>query len=243
MNCYSRVHNSSKTIIILFLLLLTACGKPATPLLPADEIVTRSTTRTKDLQGFHFVIDRSGAPAYLDYNETLNFSRAEGDFVAPDRARAAIRIIAPGIVAEIHIVGIGESYWETNLVSGEWQSLPAGTGFNPAVLFDPQIGFQPVLESDLTNLELIGIEELEELPGQSLYLISGQLRGDRLFLMSYEMIGPETMDVRLWIAPDTFDLYRVIITEPTPDPDNPTIWQLDFWDFNSVADIYPPPVP
>jgi hypothetical protein len=111
------------------------------------------------------------------------------------------------------------------------------------VLFDPQIGFQPVLESDLTNLELIGIEELEELPGQSLYLISGQLRGDRLFLMSYEMIGPETMDVRLWIAPDTFDLYRVIITEPTPDPDNPTIWQLDFWDFNSVADIYPPPVP
>jgi hypothetical protein len=231
------------TILFLCLGLLSACGEPAAPELPAEEIIQRSTARMKELPGFHFVIDRSGAPAYLDYTETLSFARAEGDFVAPDRARAEIRIIAPGIVAEIRIVGIGEEYWETNLISGEWSALPPGAGFNPAVLFDPQIGFQPVLESDLTDLALVGIEELEELPGQPLYALTARLRGERIYAMSYEMIGPETMDVKLWIAPQTFELYRAIITEPTDDPANPTIWQLDFWDFGVTADISPPPVP
>ncbi|MCU0486985.1 MAG: LppX_LprAFG lipoprotein, partial [Anaerolineales bacterium] len=202
----------------------------------------RSTARMKGMDSFHFVIDRSGAPAYLDTDETLSFARAEGDFVAPDQARAEIRIIAPGLVAEIRIVALGDSYWETNLLSGEWQALPSGTGFNPAILFDPQVGLQPVLDSDLTNLELRGVEELTELPGVQLYALTGRLDGQRIYQMSYAMIGPETMDVQLWIAPETFELYRVLITEPSADPADPTIWQLDFWDFDLPVDITPPPV-
>jgi predicted small lipoprotein YifL len=228
--------------ILLTTLLLAACGQAAPETLPPEEIVTRSAAQMKSLDSFHFVIDRSGAPAYLDTQETLSFSRAEGDFVAPDRAYADIRIIAPGLVAEISIVGIGESYWETNLLTGQWQELPAGTGFNPAVLFDPVIGFQPVLESDLSDLQLVGIEELAELPGQQMYTITGRIAGERLFSMSYEMIGPETMDVQLWIAPETFELYRAIIIEPTSNPSEPTIWQLDFWDFNTPVTIDPPPL-
>lgn len=226
--------------ILLICLVIVACNRAAPEMLPPEEIVNRSVERMKSLDNFHFVIDRSGAPAYLDYQETLSFSRAEGDFVAPDRANAKIRIIAPGLVAEISIIGIGESYWETNLLSGQWQELPAGTGFNPAVLFDPVIGFQPVLESDLTDLQLVGIEELEELPGQKLYYLTGRIAGERLYKMSYEMIGPETMDVQLWVAPETFELYRAIITEPTADPTDPSIWQLDFWDFNTPVTIEPP---
>jgi hypothetical protein len=236
-------HNKFLPLIfyILFICLsLVACQKTSIEMLPPQEIITRSVERMTGLNSFHFVIDRSGAPAYLDTQETLSFSRAEGDFIAPDRATADIRIIAPGLVAEISIVGIGESYWETNLLSGEWQALPAGTGFNPAVLFDPVIGFQPVLESDLTDLQLVGIEELEELPGQKLYYLTGKIAGEHLYTMSYQMIGPEPMNVQLWVAPQTFELYRVILTEPTADPADPSIWQLDFWDFNTPVTIEPP---
>lgn len=228
--------------LLLICLSLAACNQSAPEMLPPDEIVNRSVERMTNLDSFHFVIDRSGAPAYLDTEETLSFSRAEGNFVAPDRANAAIRIIAPGLVAELSIVGIGDSYWETNLLSGQWQALPAGTGFNPAVLFDPVIGFQPLLESDLTDLQLVGIEELEELPGQQLYYLTGRITGEHLYAMSYEMIGPEDMNIQLWIAPETFELYRAIITEPTADPADPSIWQLDFWDFNTPVTIEPPPL-
>ncbi len=162
--------------------------------------------------------------------------------MVPDQARAQIRIIAPGIVAEIRMVALGDSYWESNLLSGEWQTLPSGTGFNPAILFDPQVGLQPVLDSDLSNLELRGVEELTELPGVQLYALTGRLDGQRIYQMSYAMIGPETMDVTLWIAPETFELYRVLITEPSADPADPTIWQLDFWDFDVPLEITPPPV-
>ena len=228
------------SILLLICLTLVACKQPAPETLPPDEIVSRSVERMTNLDSFHFVIDRSGAPAYLDTAETLSFSRAEGDFVAPDRATADIRVIVPGLVAEVSIVGIGDSYWETNLLSGQWQELPAGAGFNPAVLFDPVIGFQPVLESDLSDLHLVGIEELEELPGQKLYYLTGRMAGEHIYSMSYEMIGPQAMDVKLWIAPETFELYRAIITEPTADPADPSIWQLDFWDFNTPVTIEPP---
>ena len=228
------------SILLLICLTLVACKQPAPETLPPDEIVSRSVERMKNLDSFHFVIDRSGAPAYLDTAETLSFSRAEGDFVAPDRATADIRVIVPGLVAEVSIVGIGDSYWETNLLSGQWQELPAGAGFNPAVLFDPVIGFQPVLESDLSDLHLVGIEELEELPGQKLYYLTGRMAGEHIYSMSYEMIGPQAMNVQLWIAPETFELYRAIITEPTADPADPSIWQLDFWDFNTPVTIEPP---
>jgi hypothetical protein len=96
------------------------------------------------------------------------------------------------------------------------------------------------LDSDLTNLVLRGVEELPELPGIPLYALTGRLDGERIYQMSYAMIGPETMEVQLWIAPDTFELYRVVISEPSADPADPTIWQLDFWDFNVPVEITPP---
>ena len=218
--------------LIILSLFLAACRQDATPPPSPEEITANSAQVMKSLPGFHFIIERDGAPAYLDYAETLNFRRAEGDFVSPDRAHATIRIIAPGLVAEISIIGIGENYWETNLLTGEWIALPPGTGFNPAIMFDPQIGFQPILESDLSNLQLLGTEELEDLPGIPLYALTGTLAGERLWQMSYEMIGPETMSVQMWIEPESYYLYRVIITEPSSqetassDPPEPTTRRL-----------------
>lgn len=219
---------------------LNACSAARLPDLAPEEIVERSVEQMKALPGFHFVIDRSGAPAYLNHEKTLIFRRAEGDFVAPDQAWAAVRVIAPGVVAEIKILGLGEQYWETNPLSGAWTELPSGMGFNPAVLFDPEMGFQPVLESDLYDLTLEGLAELEEAPGDRLYHLSGKLRGERIFQMSYEMIGPETLAVQLWVHPETFELHRARIEAPAVGETEPVIWQLDFWDFGSVVELRPP---
>ena len=115
--------------VFLGVLFLGACQSTDIEMLPPEEIITQSAARMQGLPGFHFVIERSGTPAYLDYDETLAFRRADGDFVAPDKASAAIRIIAPGLIAEVEIVSLGEEYWETNVLTGEWMQLPAGMGF------------------------------------------------------------------------------------------------------------------
>lgn len=233
----------SLLLLVILSFALAGCGQATPPPLSAEEIVARAATRMKGLSGFHFVIDSTGAPAYLDYNNTFAFRRAEGEYVSPDRASASVRVLAPGMVAEVQILSIGEQYWETNVFTGEWTELPAGMGFNPAVLFDPVIGFQPLIESDLTNLKYEGLEELKELPGKLLYTVSGSLLGDRLWQMSYQMIGPEAVTLKLWASPDTFEVQRVVITEPNPEKGEATIWQVDFWNFDQPAEIVPPMTP
>ncbi len=223
------------------LLLFLACSPPP-PELPPQDIITRAAERMKTAPGFHFVIDRQGAPAFLDPDQTLSFRRAEGDYAAPDRAQASVRIIAPGIVAEIQAIAIGERYWETNFLTGEWQELPAELAFNPAILFDPETGLQPILLADLTNLTLNGVVELEDLPGLSLYHLTGTLDTTHLYDLSYTLIGPDPVQAEIWITPDTFDLYRILLTESaTSEGGETTLWQVDFWNIGETVEISPPP--
>ena len=56
--------------------------------------------------------------------------------------------------------------------------------------------------------------------------------------MSYGLIAADTLAVRLWIAPQTFDLLRVQLVQPGAG--EVTTWQVDFWDFNKVVEISPP---
>ncbi|MEM7111509.1 MAG: LppX_LprAFG lipoprotein [Chloroflexota bacterium] len=228
------------TAVFLFI----ACNTPPPPTLdlPVTEIVAQSAARMQTLQGFRFVIDRSGAPAYVDPNETISFAQAIGDYVAPDRARATVRVILPGLVTELNIISIDAVQWETNVATGEWEELPPNWGFNPTVLFDNEVGLQAVLASDLSAVEFMGTEFIEDGPSEALYALRGQAAGERLFQMSNGLIGPDSVQVRLWIAPETFELHRIIATEPVADADEPSIWQVDFSEFDRVVEIAPPVV-
>jgi len=232
-----------KFIVILLLLfsLLPACSAPTPVPLPPEEIVSKAAQRMKSMAGFHFLIERSGASAYLDASGMYSFRRAEGVFVSPDKASATVRVLLPGTAAEIDIIGIGENYWETNVLTGQWIKLPPQEGFNPAVLFDPEIGMQPIIETDLMDLELVGNEELEEMPGKLLYAVTGYIDGERLYPMSYGLIGPKVMPIKLWVDPTTFDIHRIIITQERAGGEA-SIWRVDFWEFDKTEEISPPTV-
>lgn len=192
------------------------------------------------LPGFYFSIERSGASAFLDPQETISFRRAEGYYVAPDRAQATVRVIAPGFVTDVNVISIDEIQWETDLLTNQWNRLPPNWGFNPAVLFDAQIGIQSILTADLIELELMGSEKLEDGPDGKLYLLGGKLDGTRIYDMSYRLIGPETMSVQLWIVPETFELARAIVTDPNEAGAEATVWTVDFSQFGQVVEIVPP---
>ena len=234
----------SSVVYLALLVLAAACRTPPPPALPPAEIVQRAAARMKAMDGFHFVIDRSGGPAYLDPAETLSFRRAEGDFVAPDRARAVVRVVTPGLVTEVSVVSVAAVQWQTNVLTGQWEELPPNWGFNPAVLFDADVGLQAILAADVTDLVLAGTETLADGPDKPLYALAGRVAGERLYQMSGSLIGPEPSAVQLWLAPETFELHRVIVTEPSADEpsaaDEPSVWQVDFSDFDQVVAIEPP---
>jgi lipoprotein LprG len=220
--------------------LVAACSDPTPVPLTPEEIVSRSAIRMNGLAGFYFIIDRSGLPAYLDPGNTIAFRRAQGYYVAPDRAQASVRVIGPGLVTEVGVVSVGQTQWETNILTGDWRELPPNWGFNPAVLFDPQIGIQSILAVDLSDMVLAGHEKLDGGPDQSVYVVEGTLAGERLHEMSYGLIGPEVMSARLWIMPESFELIRALIIDPNEGHEEATVWQVDFSQFDKTVNIVPP---
>lgn len=243
-----RCQRPYTTIILtalILLLTLTACGNQTLPDIPAEELVQLAAERMKNSDGFQFVIERDGAPAYLDPGETLSFRRATGAFVAPDRALATVRVIGPGIITDVDVISVAEIQWQTNVVTGAWEELPPNWGFNPAVLFDDDIGIQAVLLADLSDVALAEPENLAESegPDELLYSVTAVATGENLYQMSGYLIGPAQVDIQLWIRPETFGLVRIVVREPEPeDEELESIWQVDISNYDELIDIQPPEI-
>lgn len=235
----------TRVFLALFIVMMTiglsGCGSPTLPDLPPGEIVALSADRMRTVTGFEFSIDRSGEPAYLDPQETVSFRRAVGKFTYPDGVMATVRVIAPGLVTEVHIISIEGTQWETNLLTGEWQASDPRYSFNPAVLFDPETGIQKLLATELKVVELLGFEELAEIPGLPLLALTATMEGDQAYSMTYGMIDRETLAVKLWVEPLRYDLYRMMIVDPRDEgEEEDTTWQIDFWNFDQEFEIAAP---
>jgi len=220
--------------------LLAGCSN-APEDLPPETIVDNSAAHMRSLNGFAFKLQRTGAPVYVDPSGVIAFRAAEGIFVSPDKVQATVKIIAPAIVAEVSVIGIGDLEWETNIFSGEWALVPPEYAFQPAVLFAPVGGIQQALEDYLFDIELLGLAELEELPGLTLYHLHGVMDGANVHDLTVGLIDVQMLDIELWISPNTFELHRALIFDP-PDEGaaEGTTWQFDFWDFDKVIEIMPP---
>ena len=229
-------------LMLAMLTAVSACQAPELPELAAEEIAQNSAARMNALTGFKFDITREGAPAYLDPDEVLSFRRAAGSYVAPDKAKATVRVLGPAIIADVDVISIAETQWQTNFATGAWEELPPNWGFNPTILFEENAGLPAVLTADVTNLQLGEPQNLndEDTPDQLLYYLTGEVAGERLYEMSGTLIGPESVGVEMWVAPETFELIRVIVTEPVPGAEMPSIWQLDFSGFDEVIEVEPP---
>ncbi len=227
-------------LFLFFLFILfVGCRADNLPELPADELIGKTAVRITEQPHANFIIERQGASAYVDPDQTLVFRRAEGEYQAPDRAAAIVRIIAPGIIADVDVISIGNIQWQTNVLTGEWEELPPNWGFNPAVIFDHETGLQAILSNDLHDVTIIGTEKLDGIDGK-LYALKGIASGGRLSTMSGGLIEAETAVIQLWITPKTFDLRRAIITEPMADGEEDRVWQVDFEYEGETAVIEPP---
>ncbi|HEX9597268.1 MAG TPA: hypothetical protein VF982_10350, partial [Anaerolineales bacterium] len=97
------------------------------------------------------------------------------------------------------------------------------------------------LEDYLFDIELLGLAELEELPGLTLYHLHGVMDGANVHDLTVGLIDEQMLNIELWIAPVTFELHRALIFDPPNEGvEEGTTWQFDFWDFDKVIEIVPP---
>ncbi len=233
-------------LFILFLPGLIACrSEPEpvatpTPAIPPLEIASQAADAMLAVESLHFIIERSGALAYIDADGLLAFKRAEGDFARPDRLRAIVRIVTAFTPVEIGMVVLGAEQFATDPITGHWEPLPPEWGqFNLAVLFDPEIGIRGLLQKGILELRFVGRETQE---GQPHYHLAGRADGEQVSAMTLGFIGGGDVDLEVWVGVQDFYVRRLYIIETDSDADNPTTWDLTFSKLGQPVEIQAPPV-
>ncbi len=231
--------------LLLITSLITACGRPpaptatATVALSPQEIATQAAEAMLAAESLHFVVERDGAPAYIDADGLLSFKRAEGDFVRPDKLRALVRLVTAFAPVEIGMIVLGEEQFATDPITGQWQLLPPEWGqLNLAVLFDPTIGVRGLLRDGLYDLKLMGQETLD---GRPFYHLAARALGERVSAMTLGMIGGTDVDLEAWIGTEDYHVRRLYIVERDGE-DQPTTWDLTFSQPDQQVEIQAPPI-
>lgn len=231
----------SAVILAVLAILLAGCGgllggedSPQTTLADAVD-------HMNSLDGYQFQLSHEGPPVYVDAEDTTEFLNASGHFVAPDEVETTIKISLQSIVAEISVISLGERQWASNPLTGSYQEIDDTFSYRPATFFNPESGFFATLGREITGLEQVGEEELEEMPGLKLQHLTGMIPGDVISEVSYGLIEVESIHVDLWVDPGANEIHRVSLTDPsTSDAEEPSVWQLDFWNFGETKVIEAP---
>ena len=234
---------------LLLIALLSACGgAEPTPTAPADgadaeptptpaEIMSRAGDAMNAVESARFTMNRSGGPAYLDADQILNFSSAEGVYQAPASIDAVLSVSTSGAAIQINTIAIGDEQWITNPVNQRWEQLPPDWGFNPAILFDEQLGWKPLLQEDIVDAALL---DTSTFGGVTRYRLQATASGPRVSTITGGVAGDQTVELEVLVDPATYLIVQLSF-ETISSSGEPSQWLLKFSDFDAPVTIERPP--
>ncbi len=224
--------------LILLALITSACGSSAAePELPADldTLLATSSAAMGSVETVRFEIERSGIPIYIDPTLTLEFRDAVGRFVAPQAADAVVKVGVSGLNVQIGAIAIDGTIWLSNPITGDWEEAPSQYGFDPTTLFSPDDGWKPLLNGELQNVVLVGLEGPDD---ELRYHVSGSAPANRIETITAGLVSGQDVDVDLWLDSDTGHVREV--TFDTETSAGVTNWELRFFDYGDDLEIVPP---
>jgi hypothetical protein len=192
------------------------------------------------VQSLHFLIQLTGALAYIDSPPLTALKEVEGDLVRPADVKALVKLSSFGVVTQLGLIRYGTDVYVTNPLNQRWEKLPPAWGWyvNPSLIFDAKSGVTAVLPTlDLTK---VGVETIQERPH---YHLQTTGEGDYLTAWTMGMIAKGTVKVDVWIDADTFLLSRATLMEIASDPADPTVWHIELSAVDQPVKIEPPPTP
>jgi len=230
-----------RTTLVALVSLVAACGGGSEPdaVLPpeSDVVLEAAANEMGSVESVRFMIERSGAPIYIDPLDTLNFASAEGQFSAPSSANALVTLAVGSINAQIGAIAIDGTTWLTNPITGEWEDAPDGYIFDPATLFDPEQGWRPLLASGLSDVEWVGEEEIN---GEPRYHIRAQADQDRVAVILAGLIKKQPVELDMWIEPTTGYVREAELS--TVNEGQTSDWYIEFTEFGEPVEIAPPDI-
>jgi lipoprotein LprG len=221
------------------MLLVAACGSSEDPVdeLPQDVDVLLATSAEAmgTVQTVRFEIERGGVPVYIDTTGTLEFKDATGRFVAPQAADAVVKVGVSGLNVQIGAIAIEGTVWLSNPISGEWEQAPSSYAFDPTQLFDPDIGWRPLLADELQNATFVGRKQIE---GEERFHLTGSAPAARIETITAGLVSNQDVDLDLYLDPETGHVLEVAFDATTAA--GVSTWDLRFFGYGDDIEIVPP---
>lgn len=225
--------------IVALALVAAACGGGGSSetTLPADAtaILSASGSAMERLTAVRFEMRLSGSRVLVDRGADLALSGAVGEYAAPDSAKAVLTLETGGLFFDVGSVAIGPKRWATDPLTNDWGSLPDGTGINPAIIFDTDVGWKPLLTIDMAAADLLGLESLD---GTDAYHLRGDVQGERVAVITAGLAGEQPITVDLWVDPGSGFVLRIEFA--TSAEAGQTDWSIRLSEFGEPVEVEPP---
>jgi hypothetical protein len=203
-----------------------------TPTPSPAELLSKSGDAVLAMKSAKFTITREGAPAVLDATTNMTFTEVNGEYQAPDRVSARVKVTLFSNVFEIRLLWLPEGNYMSNPLTNRMEPLPANTAFNGAALFKPE-GIPAVLKGGIQNPILVGMETIDSV---IVYHFSGTSDGAVLSPLTAGALTPGTSyPVNIWTAKASSDIVRFHIAEPDGNG-----WQIEVYEINVPVEILAP---
>jgi hypothetical protein len=222
-------------IFSIVLSLLAAACSDESPEADPEAILALSIETMGAVEAVGFFLERTGVPVYIDEDNILEFTSAEGRFSAPESTDALLSVRALGIPTQVGAIQIGADTWITNPITGAWEDAPSGFTFDVATLFDPSQGWSALLNGGLTNVHFTGEEEIE---GETLARYRVTAPADRIEQITAGMVAGQAVDGDLWIQSSSGEIRELSFN--TDMADGVTTWSLRMTDYGAEVEISPP---
>lgn len=214
--------------VVALALLVAACAEPVPPAPPPESLRADAAAAMAAVETASFSISRDGAPIAIS---GLEFSSATGAYAAPDRSEAILEVKAGDVTARLGTIAIGDRVWLTDPVSGRWNELEPGTGFNPAVVFATAEGWPAILQDDMTDADSSGHDG-------STVRFTGTVSAERVGVLTAGLAEPQPTQVEMLIDRSTFRLRRV--TFDTTGPDGVSSWTIELTAYDEPVAVEAP---
>jgi lipoprotein LprG len=223
---------------LLVALILSGCGGSDKSAAPSGapsvtDVMTRAAAAARAAKAFHFSLSQTNGSLPMPLN--LRLISADGDYVAPDKIKAAVKAKASSVNLAVDLIAVGDKTWITNPFTRRWTSLP---GVTVADIADPPAIVTSILDG-LRDPKLAGQEDVD---GVKTYRITGTMDSGALVQAFGDAAKPgNKVAIEVWVGVDDNLPRRARLTGKlsNDDADN-VVRQVDLSKFGSTVDIKPP---
>lgn len=225
-------------ILILCAAVLTACGAAsnATPTLPAPtDLLQKAADDIQTVKAVRFKLQLTGAPAYVDFNNTIAFVSADGAYVEPDKVQAKVVARLLGVPGEVEVVAIGDAQYMKNaiLTAGRWLEQQFSPGFNAEKFIKSDQGIESAIRA-FFDVKMVGRTSLF---GVDVYHITGKAKAADIDSLTVGLIRGADVVADIYVNVSTGRVEQVRMVQPDTKTETleATTWTLEIFDYNATG--------